>query len=224
MRAVCRVLIGLVWLNCSHAATPVIEVGASDNLKPDHPTILLLQHAYQQLGYRMKLVQMPLERVALESNKGQLVDAELSRTAEAETMLPNMIRVKVPVGQVRITAYVRADSPIKQWQLANNWQLDALRGILLLAELIPNQQYTEVSTIQQGLDRLRAGRSDVVILLGDETEQLLAGQQDIKALQPDLYQTKVYHYLHQRHAALVPALEQILRELQLKSETAQHPK
>ncbi len=73
-------LLCLFCFQCSTclAAVPQIEVGASNNLPPDHPSILLMEKAYQQLGYQMKLVVMPLERSAYESNKGQLLDAELN--------------------------------------------------------------------------------------------------------------------------------------------------
>jgi hypothetical protein len=53
------------------------------------------------------------------------------------------------------------------------------------------------------------------VLLGDETEWLL--QQDlalpIYSIQPDLAKTEIFHYVHQRHAALVPQLEATLRQL-----------
>jgi hypothetical protein len=211
-------LLCLFCFQCSTclAAVPQIEVGASNNLPPDHPSILLMEKAYQQLGYQMKLVVMPLERSAYESNKGQLLDAELSRTEEAAAMLPNMLRVKVPIGHIRITAFSRTrDIKIDNWQDLSAWRVDVLRGIYLAKINMQGQSYTEVNHIPQAIQRLLSGRTDIAVLLGDETEWLL--QQElalpIYSIQPDLAKTEIFHYVHQRHAALVPQLEATLRQL-----------
>lgn len=214
-------LLCLLCFQCSTclAAVPQIEVGASNNLPPDHPSILLMQKAYQQLGYQMKLVVMPLERSAYESNKGLMLDAELSRTAEAAAMLPNMVRVKVPIGHIRITAFSREPSiQIKNWHSLGIWQVDVLRGIYLAKINMQGQKYTEVNTIPQAMKRLLSGRADIAVLLGDETEWLLKQQayQGIYAIAPDLAKTEIFHYVHERHAALVPKLEAALRQLTMQ--------
>lgn len=198
------------------AAVQQIDVGASNNLPVDHPSILLMDKAYQQLGYQMKLVVMPLERSAYESNKGSMLDAELSRTAEAAAILPNMIRVKVPIGHIRITAFARdPDIQVTNWQSLGIWRVDVLRGIYLAKINMQGQQYTEVNTISQAIQRLLSGRADIAVLLGDETEWLLKQQANhgIHAISPDLAKTEIFHYVHERHAALVPELEAALRQL-----------
>jgi polar amino acid transport system substrate-binding protein len=178
-----------------------------------------MQKAYQQLGYQMKLVVMPLERSAYESNKGLMLDAELSRTAEAAAMLPNMVRVKVPIGHIRITAFSREPSiQIKNWQSLGIWQVDVLRGVYLAKINMQGQKYTEVNTIPQAIKRLLSGRADIAVLLGDETEWLLKQQayQGIYTIAPDLAKTQIFHYVHERHAALVPKLEAALRQLTMQ--------
>lgn len=211
-------LLCLFCFQCSTclAAVPQIEVGASNNLPLDHPSILLMKKAYQQLGYQMKLVVMPLERSAYESNKGLMLDAELSRTAEAAAMLPNMVRVKVPIGHIRITAFSRDPAiKIKNWQSLKPWRVDVLRGIYLAKINMQGQKYTEVNNIQQAIQRLLSDRTDIAVLLGDETEWLLKHHtdQEIYTIEPDLTKTEIFHYVHERHAALVPQLEAALRQL-----------
>lgn len=211
-------LLCLFCFQCSTclAAVQQIYVGASNNLPLDHPSILLMDKAYQQLGFQMKLVVMPLERSAYESNKGSMLDAELSRTAEAAAILPNMIRVKVPIGYIRITAFTRAPAiQVNNWQSLGVWRVDVLRGIYLAKINMQGQQYTEVNTISQATQRLLSGRADIAVLLGDETEWLLKQQANhgIHAISPDLAKTEIFHYVHERHAALVPKLEAALRQL-----------
>jgi polar amino acid transport system substrate-binding protein len=201
------------------AAEQQIEVGASNNLPTDHPSILLMEKAYRQLGYQMKLVVMPLERSAYESNKGQLLDAELSRTAQAAAMLPNMLRVKVPIGHIRITAFSRNPAvKINSWQDLSAWKVDVLRGIYLAKINMQGQKFTEINHIPQAIQRLLSNRTDIAVLLGDETEWLLQqhANQGIYAVAPDLARTEIFHYVHQRHAALVPQLEAALRQLTAK--------
>ncbi len=210
------ILLCLLWCSACPASDTQIEVGASNNMPADHPSILLMQQAYKQLGYQMELVIMPLERSAYESNKGQLLDAELSRTAQAAEMLPNMIRVKVPIGHIRITAFSRNPATkIRHWQDLGAWRVDVLRGIYLAKINMDGQKYTEVNSISQALQRLLSSRTDIAVLLGDETEWALQqhNHPGIYVIQPDLAKTEVFHYVHERHAALVPKLEAVLSQL-----------
>ncbi len=202
------------------AAVPSFKVGVSNNIRADHPHILLMREAYQQLGYQMELVVMPLQRSAYESNKGQLLDAELSRTAQAAAILPNMIRVKVPLGQVRITAFSRDPAiKIKDWQSLKTWRVDVLRGLYLATLNMSGQHYTEVNSIEQAMQRLLSGRADIAVLLGDETQWYLQQKQQpqLYALTPDLAKAELYHYVHERHAAVVPKLEAALSLLTQKT-------
>lgn len=215
------ILLCLLWIQCSSyaLAQQQMDVGMSNNLPANHPSILLMHKAYQQAGYQMKLVVMPLERSAYESNKGKLLDAELSRTAEAAELLPNMIRVKVAIGTVRITAYSRNPAiKISSWQDLSKWRVDVLRGMYLAKLKMQGQDYTEVNTIDQAMQRLLSDRTDIAVVLGDEMDWLLQQQAgtDIAALQPDLAKVPIFHYVHERHAALVAPLEAALRELTLQ--------
>ena len=197
-----------------------IAVGASNNLPADHPSIVLMNKAYQQLGYQMILIVMPLERSAHESNKGQILDAELSRTAQAAEMLPNMLRVEVPIGHIRITVFSRNPAiKVNHWQDLSAFRVDVLRGIYLAKVNMQEQEYTEVNSISQAIQRLLSGRTDVVVALGDETEWQLKQLENhgIYAITPDLAKTEIFHYVHERHAALVPQLEAALRQLMLSS-------
>lgn len=205
-----------LWFSFVLANEQEIAVGASNNLPPDHPSILLMDKAYKLLGYQMLLIVLPLERSAHESNKGQILDAELSRTAEAAEMLPNMLRVEVPIGHIRITAFSRNPAiMINNWQDLSAWRVDVLRGIYLAKVNMQGIKYTEVNSTTQAIQRLLSGRTDVAVVLGDETEWLLKHYADhgIYAIQPDLAKTQIFHYVHERHAALVPQLEAALRQL-----------
>ena len=93
--------------------------------------------------------------------------------------------------------------------------MDVLRGIYLAKINMQGQQYTEVNTISQAIQRVLSGRTDIAVLLGDETEWLLKQQayQGIYTIAPDLAKTEIFHYVHERHAALVPQLEAALRQL-----------
>lgn len=200
------------------ASEQEIAVGASNNLPADHPSIVLMDKAYQQLGYQMTLIVMPLERSAHESNKGQILDAELSRTAQAAEILPNMLRVEVPIGHIRITAFSRNPAlKINQWRDLSAFRVDVLRGIYLARVNMQEQEYTEVNSISQAIQRLLSGRTDVAVLLGDETQWQLKQLENhgIYAITPDLAKTEIFHYVHERHAALVPQLEAALRQLML---------
>lgn len=57
----------------------------------------LISEAYQELDINPQIVRMPAKRALAESSKNSWVDAELVRVAEAEKILPNFIRIPVPL-------------------------------------------------------------------------------------------------------------------------------
>lgn len=73
-----------------------------------------------------------------------------------------------------------------------------------------------VKTLEQAFKKLDAGRSDLVIEERFAGLQMLnqLGFKGIQLLEPPLKHYPLYHYIHTRHAALVPQLEETLQQME----------
>lgn len=221
----CFLLLCSLWLH----ATPVIRVVTILQLKPDHPTVQLLQQAYQQLGLQMRLDLMPIDRATLELNRGVLVDATLVAAESFAKLNPQLLKVPVPIYQLELRVFSRDPAlRVQSWQELRPYQVMFLQGMtsveLRLQQHQVPQQF-EVLSIGQALRRLALGRNQLAVLPKAEAEAMLSElklAQVFMAAEP-LEVMPAYHYLHPKHQHLVAPLTQVLSRLTgIAAEAEQH--
>lgn len=200
-------------------ATPVIRVVTILQIKPDHPTVLMLQQAYQQLGLEMRLDLMPLDRATLELNRGVLVDATLVAAQSFAKLNPKLIKVPVPIYQLDLRVF--SSDPtlrIQSWQDLRPYQVMFLQGMTSVELRLQQhqvQEQFEVLSLGQALQRLALGRNQLAVLPKAEAEAMLSELRLAKvfmAAEP-LEVMPVYHFLHPKHQHLVAPLTQVLSRL-----------
>ena len=202
-----------------NAAEQVMHIGTLMQISPQHPLVVKLQQAYQQLGLRMQLETMPLERLRLEAARGVLVDGNLAAAASLQQVIPQLIRIPVQVYQLELTAFVR-DPQLKpaQWTDLQQLRVTYLAGMLSVEARLKQHQVkalTAALTLEQALQYVAKGRVDVAVLPKAEAEYVLRqlpGQQ-VHAVLPALELLPMYHYIHQKHQALVGPLTAQLEKL-----------
>ena len=64
----------------------------------------ILDAAYKQIGFSIKVVEMPGKRALKESSEGR-VDGETSRIFEVGEYFPSLIRVPTPINYISSTVY-----------------------------------------------------------------------------------------------------------------------
>jgi len=200
-------------------AAPVIRVVSLLQLKADHPTVLLLQQAYRQLGLEMRLDLMPIDRATLELNRGVLVDAALVAASSFAKFNPGLLKVPVPIYQLDLRVFSRDPTlSIRRWQDLRPYQVMFLQGMTSVALRLQQHQMQdqfEVLSMGQALQRLALGRNQLAILPKAEAEAMLSElrlEKVFMAAEP-LEVMPAYHYLHPKHQHLVVPLTQVLSRL-----------
>lgn len=176
----------------------------------------VLKEAYQQLGIQIQNKPLPGERALKSSNSGQS-DGEMFRIQHIEKKYPQLIPVSVPINQLEGVAFAKRPLQLENgWQSLSQYNFGIRKGIKFCERNTVGMKKVVVNSNEQLIKLLHAGRIDIAVLAmsnGLKTIQAL-GFDGIIALKPNLETYPLYHYLHQKHRELIPALENALREME----------
>ncbi|MBM9521005.1 transporter substrate-binding domain-containing protein [Desulforhopalus vacuolatus] len=175
-----------------------------------------MTEVYNRLGFDVEIRYLPGYRMFRTANNGD-VDGVLFSVADIETSYPNLIPIPTPVFSSQMCAFTKEKSIIiNNWDSLQNYQIGYVRGFSLVEKRIENMR-TEALDEQENMMRMLAsGRIDVAVdtfLTGVFTIQKL-GLQGIKATHPPLEYFSSFHYLHKKHADMIPKVEQMLSNME----------
>jgi polar amino acid transport system substrate-binding protein len=209
-----------VALSKSLCAQQTLIFSSVDN----HRTITLgrsiLEQAYQQLGIEISVIGMPADRALRSANQG-ITDGDVSRIAQLEEDYPNLIRIDVPIRIDSMHLFVRAgeEFSVKSWDsIPENYLLGYRRGHKTADHAIVQYDIRSITndSVIRLFRQLKRGFIDVVFA-GPIGLDILATEPEFKTivpLNPPIHTNYLYHYLHKKHAALVPEITRILQEME----------
>ncbi|MDD3311355.1 transporter substrate-binding domain-containing protein [Pseudodesulfovibrio sp.] len=184
----------------------------------------ILKEAYARLGYEAAFLEVPAERALVMANQGR-VDGEAGRVPVIEPRCPNLIRVPTSLYTNRVVAFVRKDGVpyVASWGALAQYRIGAVLGYKFVDKMTMNMNRTLVSDYAKLFNMLTNCRIDVAVVEYLDVLPSLRSL-DLKAirlLQPPLAFNPMYHYLHKRHADLVPRLDRVLRDMQREGRMVQ---
>lgn len=183
----------------------------------------VLQKAYDQLGYQFEIRELPSARALSLSNNG-VFDGDLNRIHNANSKYTHLIPVSVPVHTFKVVAFGKTrGAELTGWRDLYPHQIGLINGLIyaeLATENHTDLQFIKVNSADQLFNMLSMGRIDYAVI---------SKQEGIKALKrlnlKNIYMengvietNSVFHYLHEKHLALIPQLEKILSEMWLSGE------
>ncbi|WP_160168587.1 substrate-binding periplasmic protein [Catenovulum agarivorans] len=206
-------------------ATDLISTNNSANKKlvistvENHPLVpfatKVMRQAYKKLGYDIEVWPLPAARALYMSSTGR-VDAELGRVAGLSKQYKTLIQISP--GIVRFKASFISTRSNKQLHQPMNNQTAAvvlMRGMPYANQLIKNRPKIEVTTIEQVIKMLESQRAQYALIDGNylsdpRYQNILAAynSQDIQGSHQ-----AIHHYIHNKHAALAEALNQVLADM-----------
>jgi len=185
----------------------------------------LYHELFNRLGMPLEVISLPPKRVDIYSQTGKL-DGQLGRVSAYQQRYPDYIRVNFPLSRFSVIAFSRSDFRL---QLEDGWHslqrsqlsIGYIRDVMVIRERltadIDERRLSPAADARQGLLQLLRGRTDLFIhaysatLFSYLNSEMFKGQiKPLATLRTDM----VYPYLHRRHAALVPELERVLREME----------
>lgn len=182
----------------------------------------VLKRAYKKLGYDVEFIPLPGERALQRSNSGQ-VDGELFRIGNLQKRYPNLLQVPTSINVLEGIAFSRDKTlALNGWKSLSPYRIGIQGGIKFAERGTQKMKPVVVDTNAQLFKMLNAGRIDIAVAArvnGLVTMNKL-GLQNVHVLQPALQEYPLYHYLHSKHAPLVPRLDAVLSEMHASGEIA----
>lgn len=176
----------------------------------------VLRVAYAKLGITIHAQELPAARALALSNDGTM-DGEVNRIEGMEKLYPNLIRVPVAINQVDGVAFTKGlNFPVSGWESLRPYRVGTRIGLKFAEQGTAGMYVERVPSVEQSFAKLAAGRVDVVVetRLSGLWQVKAAGLQGITVLEPPLIKHHLFHYLHKKHAPLVPRITAVLEKMQ----------
>lgn len=185
----------------------------------------ILKKAYSELGIDFTVVNLPSMRAIVTANNGES-DGELRRLSSLNAKFPNLIRVPTVIGYLQLRAFSLTLLDFGQNnELLENYSIAIVNGARAsskLTEGMPQVKKVSGSGWSNLFKMLLAEHVEVVIsdkAVGLNELRLLKNTQEIFISKP-LTHLPLHHYLHKKHASLVPRLDAVLQAMEKKGEIA----
>ncbi len=176
---------------------------------------LIAQAALKRVGIAAVAREVPAERGLALANSGA-TDGDVGRIAGIDRTFPSLVRVPEPIYYYATQAFAYQPIDVSEgWQSLRPRSLCIRRGIQLFRLRTEGMRRQQLDDDQSVLRMLRNGGCEVALLerRNPEVKAALAADPPLLLLAPDLEVTPLYLYLHVRHAALVPRLAAMLRQM-----------
>lgn len=203
-------------------AEPALRLSRLENVPDQALGAEILTQVYRRVGMPVEFVDLPAKRSLLESSEGR-VDGEVQRILAVQAQYPTLIALQPSFNYIEPSAFVKdLELRVDGWKSLAPHSIGIVRGVGSSEAGTRGLARVEaVSTMDQLMQALAADRYEVAV--NDRFSGLLIVQRLglgklVRAVDPPLEHIPLYHYLHERHRALVPRVEQVLRSMQASGE------
>ncbi|NCD33316.1 MAG: transporter substrate-binding domain-containing protein [Spartobacteria bacterium] len=206
------------------SAQNTLILSAVEKTPPANTVTEVLRQAYQQLGIELEILELPGLRGIAYSNNGD-TDGEAFRIAGIDQEYSNLIQIDVPIRTDAMHLFVKQgrEFPVTGWDcIPKEYLLGYKRGVKHIEYAVAKYglRAEAVNSVEQLFQKLETGRNDVIVTGVQEGAQLIPQLhlQDIIRLEPSVCTSSLYHYLHEKHADLVPKITAVLKEMEAHGE------
>jgi polar amino acid transport system substrate-binding protein len=173
----------------------------------------VLTAAYKELGFDVAFTPLPIRRGYAQAETGE-VDG-LGMTVSLE-LAPSLLRIEVPISYEETVVWAtRRDIVPNGFASLQPFLIGHIAGVRYFESRLQGMRTDTATSLEALFRKLELGRTDVVTesrFNGCILRQL--GLSKVVLLQPSLEVLSGYHFLHQKHAALVPRITAVLRKME----------
>lgn len=181
----------------------------------------VLRRAYQKIGIRIEILELPGIR-ALKYSDGGETDGEVCRKQGIEKEYTNLIPIDVAVTADEMFLFVKRGNEfefeVDGWEsIPKGTVIGYQRGVKFVEK--NTMKYSieahDVRSADQLFTMLDLGRVGAVISGSEMGSKVIKEHnlQEIVRLNPQIHTAVLYHYLHKKHAHLVPEITAVLKEM-----------
>ena len=197
-------------------AGEVLILGKSEASLSSDISGAVLREAYQSLGKDLVIKDLPARQSLMRANSGGL-DGEVHRKEGISREFPNLLMVPVAINRIDFVVMTKkVDFKVNGWASLQPYALLIQRGVLAVEEGTAGMNVFPSDNPEAIINLLGKGRGELAV--DDRLDALRAMKKykvvDIRILEPPVASITLYHYLHQRHAALLPKITAALKKME----------
>lgn len=204
-------------------AQSVLRISRIENVPDQQVGAEILTVIYSKLGIQLQFVDGPAKRSLVESSEGRL-DGEIQRVLDVQNEYPTLLPVPVSINYIEPTAFTkRVSFAVTGWDSLRPYKIGIVRGVGSSERGTAGMPQVEPTTnMEQMMLMLNADRTDVAVndLFSGMLILRRLGLQEIHPLSPALQHVDLNHFLNERHRAIVPRVEAVIRQMKSSGELA----
>ena len=215
-------LLAVLWVGPGLAQSPQALVlntdGAPPHSRPGDTGFedRIILEAFRRLDIAVRLVRLPSERALKNAEQG-IDDGSYVRIAGLSSQYPNLIMVPEPMSEFNFTAFTRDPAiTTATWDDLRARNVGLVTGWKLVEKNLAGAPHISRARDEEALFALLdKGRVEAVVSSLHSGEAIIRrhGYHNVRVLNPPLAVQPMHLYMHKKHAALVPLLDQTLRQM-----------
>lgn len=183
--------------------------------------------AFKRMDVPLTMVAAPTARLTTIADRGE-VHGQASRVFAYADAHPDQLRVDEPVNDVRLALHAFGPAPPSgdpkrpEDLAAGTWRVEYRRGVAIcekmLKPLVPADRLSDVTGVEQGLKKLKAGRTDLycdfdLAVLGELLSPTFKGETGYRQALDLNLGLPLHPYIHKSRAELAPRLAETLKKM-----------
>ncbi|MEP5623323.1 MAG: transporter substrate-binding domain-containing protein [Roseibium sp.] len=193
-----------------------MKFSISQNAAPTQLAVKIIEAAYSKLGIKVEKQRVSRSRASVMASKGE-IDGELAGPKLFEKKFPSLKRIDVPIMTIDVVIFACDQRPddIVRKDLADK-RVGRIDGAELISKYTkPYKNVWLGENFKQLFKMLQLNRLDAVIgpriALNTFTRENDPGC--IRVVGHPLDSIPLFHFIHEKHATLIPRLTDVLREM-----------
>ncbi|MBR1172782.1 transporter substrate-binding domain-containing protein [Bradyrhizobium sp. KB893862 SZCCT0404] len=220
--------IAVVWLSLLAAAPSqaqdLIRLARIADIPDQYVGGEMLRAVYAKLNIKLEFEDVPGKRALALSSAGE-VDGEIQRIGTLSRDYPTLVQVTPAINYIEPAVFTtRLHFDVAGWDSIRDYSIGIVRGVgSSEAGTRGMARVTATTSLESMVKMLDADRFDVMItdlFSGLVAVRKLNLQARIYPLSPPLDRIHIYHYLHERHRALVPEVGKVIAQMEASGELA----
>lgn len=175
---------------------------------------------YQQAGLKAEFIPLPHNRSLMSANDG-VIDGDVGRVPSIEDKFKKLKRVDEKLMDLNGAVYtLNPDIQRFDENLLDQYRVGYVLGVRWSQKKMSGKKATTAPNYNALFEMLLQGRVDLVLATeasADAAMHDLKGRADqVRELQPYVFNAPIYHYVNEKNNNIIPQLEQALRKINKK--------
>ncbi len=181
---------------------------------------VIVREAYRRIGIKVEIKKYPAERALRLADRG-VADGEVQRIDGIAKTYTNLIKVTPPINFIEATVFSKSVRfRVDSWESLRPYRIGIIRGIKFAERHTAGMNSFTVKNYAILFHMLDNDRFDIVTSprVNGLYNLKKLGIRGIDELRPSIMRFDLYHYLHRKHADLVPAVSTVFEEMRASGE------